>query len=112
MALDVISMVHGSITGYITSSDKKKFIHLLSPGTKLEVDDLSTPYYFAKGYKLLNEPYDKNYVQQTCTHLRKNYNPSVGLENSFNAFSSWNLLGCEGKLQSDNTIKASNKISR
>ncbi|KAG5867863.1 hypothetical protein JTB14_000948 [Gonioctena quinquepunctata] len=96
---------HASIGGYISLSDKKKFVQLLARSFKIEADDVSSSYFGTKGLQLLNEPYDKSYAANNCGHIQKKLNPTANLENSFNAFSTWSLLGCPGTLHSAATIK-------
>lgn len=96
---------HASIGGYITTSDKKKFIQSLAESFKLQGDDISSAYYGAKGYKLLGGTYDKTTVSQTCEHIKKNFKLPDNLELGFNSFSTWSLLGCQGKLHTDPIIK-------
>lgn len=69
---------------------------------------MSSIYYGAKGYKIVGEAYDKTIVTKTCEHIKKNFKLSQNLEAAFNAFSTWTLLSCPGKLESDADIKVSN----
>lgn len=95
----------GSIGGYIGPSEKKKFIQILTKSLTLEGDDIVTPYYGVKGFKLIEEPYDKNQAKQICAHLKKNFKLSENLEAAFNAINTWLYLSCEGKLETDSVVK-------
>lgn len=94
-----------SIGGYITTSDKKKFLETLAQTFKLQGDDISSIYYGAKGYKLLGEAYAKTTVTQICDKVKKDFKLSDNLEAAFNVFNTWSLLGCSEKLQTDAIIK-------
>ncbi|XP_023016347.2 oligosaccharide transferase Delta subunit [Leptinotarsa decemlineata] len=96
---------HASIGGYISLSDKKKFLQVLSKSFNIEGDDVSSSYYGAKGLKLLNEPYEKSVVSDNCAHIKKNFNPAKNMESTFNALSTWSLLGCQGSLHNSANIK-------
>lgn len=70
----------------------------------IEDGDISSPYYGAKGFKLLNEPVAPVLVKENCAHLQNFYKPQATTEETFNALTAWSLLGCSGKLHTDATI--------
>ncbi|KAJ8982027.1 hypothetical protein NQ317_007737 [Molorchus minor] len=75
-------------------------------GFAVEQDDISKPYYAAKGFRTLSEPIVKEFIINNCAHIKKHYKPTTSLELAFNAFNAWSILGCEGKLHTDVTIKS------
>lgn len=96
---------HASIGGYISASDKKKFLTTLAKAFTVEADDISKSYYAARGFKILNEPYSKTHISEQCAHIKQYYTPTTNIDVTFNALSTWSLLSCPGKLHTDATIK-------
>ncbi|CAH1183105.1 unnamed protein product [Phaedon cochleariae] len=104
LLITLVARSHASIGGYISQSDNKKFLQILGKSLQLEGDDVSSPYYAIRGYKLLNEPLDASQAKNICPHLKKNLN-AANWEAKFNAFSSWSLLGCQGILHEPVLLK-------
>lgn len=100
---------HASIGGYISGSDKKKFLTTLTKAFTIELDDISKSYYAARGFRILNEPYSKTHISEQCAHIKQYYTPTANVDVTFNSLSTWSLLGCQGKLHSDATIKVCNR---
>ncbi|KAJ8920572.1 hypothetical protein NQ315_004711 [Exocentrus adspersus] len=99
-----------SIGGYISASDKKKFLSTLVKSFTIELDDISKSYYAAKGYKILNEVVPKAYITEQCAHIKQHYKATANVEVLFNALNTWSLLGCDGKLHTDDTIASINSL--
>nr|CAH7747324.1 unnamed protein product [Callosobruchus chinensis] len=97
--------VHGSITGYIDSADKQKFLQILSRTLEPPVDDTVSLYYGAKGLQILKKEINKAKIPEVCKTLKTKFSATDSLENVFFSLSTWNVLGCQGKLHEEKLVK-------
>lgn len=99
---------HASVTGYIDSSDRRKFLEILGKSLKVQEGDVASPYYGALGFKLLNEQLEKQQQTETCGHLQQNFKINSTPEVTFYALSAFSTLGCSGKLHNEELVKVRN----
>lgn len=105
-----ISLVrtHASVTGYIESSDRSRFLETLVKSLTIQEDDVISPYYGALGFKLLDEQVVKVLQLDNCAHLQKNFKSDSNPETAFYALSAFSSLGCNGKLHNEEVVKVRN----
>ncbi|CAH1979795.1 unnamed protein product [Acanthoscelides obtectus] len=101
----VCLLIQGSITGYIDSTDKQKFLQILSSTLDPTNDDIASLYYGAKGLQTLKQEINKAKIPELCKTLKAKFSPSESLENAFFSLGTWNVLGCQGKLHEEKFIK-------
>ncbi|XP_056644247.1 dolichyl-diphosphooligosaccharide--protein glycosyltransferase subunit 2 [Diorhabda sublineata] len=109
LVLAIISVLlcattYASIGGYISQTDKNKFIQILGRTLKVDGDDIVSPYYGARGYQILTVPVEKQQVAENCAHLKKNFKYQ-SLESSFYVYNTWKILGCQGSLHTPEDVK-------
>ncbi|XP_044751427.1 dolichyl-diphosphooligosaccharide--protein glycosyltransferase subunit 2 [Coccinella septempunctata] len=97
--------VNGSVKGYISSTDTKKFLSVLSKSLSEDSTDIAAIYYGAVGYKLLNSKVDTQLIKKSCDSLRSNLKGDENPEIIFQAYCAWKDLNCPGKIQKEETLK-------
>ncbi|KAK9888583.1 hypothetical protein WA026_000822 [Henosepilachna vigintioctopunctata] len=101
----LICGINGSIKGYISPTDSKKFISILSKSFSDDNLDFSSIYYGVTGYNILNEKIDVQIVKKACDFIQKNFKYGDDVEIILHVFSAWSKLGCTGKIQKEDTLK-------
>lgn len=104
LALSLVR-THATVTGYFNSADKRKFLEILVKSFTVNSDDVTSAYYGATGFKLLNEPVVAVLKKDNCDHLKANFKDDIPPDSVFYALSAYSLLACPGKLHTDKTIQ-------
>lgn len=101
--------VEASVTGYFDSSQdgKRKFLEVLVKALKVEPGDLTSGYFGATGFKLLETPVVEVLKRENCAHLKANFKEDTSPEVRFYALSTWSILSCSGKLHTDKVVTVS-----
>lgn len=101
--------IEASVDSFITPSDKKKLLSVITKSLIVNDEDYSSSYYAAKGFNSLKESIVLVLKRDNCDHLKKHFKNEHTSEVIYQAVTAWSLLQCSGKLHTDTTVKVSTK---
>lgn len=105
MAITLCTTSQATVTGYIGPKDITKLHSVLVKALIYEGTDVLSPYYGAKGFKLIKENVVKVLKMDNCAHLKAHYKTDLAPEIQFNAIAAWSLLECTGQLYNEASLK-------
>lgn len=91
------TLILSSVPGYISPEDRKRFLTVAVTALtklKLENQDLSTVYYGANTFKLLNEETPKVLYLDSCAYIQQNFDKATNAETIFHVLSTWAIQKC------------------
>lgn len=98
-------VVEGSVNGYVSPADIKKFLLVLSKSLSEDNSDLTGIYHGTVGFKLLNNKINGELTRKNCDIIKKTFKGTEDPEIIYQVYTAWSNLGCPGKIHKEETLK-------